>query len=107
MIAVVKTLGVELYKKLTGKFHVQKDETTYGVNRDAPLEIINNTDGTVRAFEGEDLERTLASIYSTMIVHYWKVGDVLIVDNLRWSHARLEGATPDRILRGVIYSYVS
>lgn len=81
---------VDVYKARTAKHWVREDPYTYGISRDFDPCIVL-PDGTERPFVGPDLRRTLEVIYDSMVPHAWAKGDVLVVDNIRWAHARLEG----------------
>merc|ERR1719428_2167515 len=81
---------VEAYRAHTGKYHVSPDPYQYGIDPDKDLLIVD-ADGVSRPFTGYDLYRILDCILRSMIVHSWSKGDVLIVDNVRMAHGRLEG----------------
>lgn len=95
--------SVERYRQLTGSGAIP-DPHSYGVHPTRGVLLVNNTDDERSPFEGELLRRVVASIYESMVVHRWARGEVLIVDNLRWAHARLEGAGAGRKINFVIYS---
>jgi len=93
----------DAYRRLTGNREVELDPHTYGVNPTRDMLLVNDTDGERQPFVGDMLRRTVASIYETMVVHHWRKGEVLLVDNLRWAHARLEGDGPRRSIHFVVY----
>mmetsp|Transcript_4525 Transcript_4525/g.9215 ORF Transcript_4525/g.9215 Transcript_4525/m.9215 type:complete len:348 (+) Transcript_4525:84-1127(+) len=93
---------VDVYRHRTGRYHVRPDPYQYEMHADADL-MLKEAGGAWRPFVGLDVYRMLDSVYSAMIAHTWSKGQALVVDNIRWAHARLDGAGPRRKLHFFYY----
>eukprot|EP00811_Abedinium_folium_P002921 NODE_12689_length_1209_cov_3.137708.p1 GENE.NODE_12689_length_1209_cov_3.137708~~NODE_12689_length_1209_cov_3.137708.p1 ORF type:complete len:311 (-),score=28.46 NODE_12689_length_1209_cov_3.137708:275-1207(-) len=85
---------VSVYRALTGK-QVVPDPYQYGISIEEDMLLVDSY-GEEKPFIGPALTTVIKCIYTAMITHHWEKGDVLVVDNVRWSHARLEGVGTQR-----------
>jgi len=81
----------DVYRSKTGRYNVTPEHYLYEMHPEKDLLLIGE-DGETVPFLGVDLYYLLDSIYDTMVEVTWKKGDVLLLDNVRWAHARLEGS---------------
>uniref|UniRef100_A0A7S4UDA3 TauD/TfdA-like domain-containing protein n=1 Tax=Alexandrium monilatum TaxID=311494 RepID=A0A7S4UDA3_9DINO len=86
---------VDVYRHRTGRFDARPDPYTYEMHPERDVVLVE-ANGTQSPFVGLDLYRMLTSVYSAMIAHSWTGGQALLVDNIRWAHARLDGSGPKR-----------
>lgn len=93
---------VDVYRSKTGRFNVKPEHYLHQVDPQKDLLLISE-DGERRPFIGVDLYYLLDSIYSAMMEVSWTQGDVLLLDNVRWAHARLEGQGAGRKVHFVTY----
>jgi len=98
------TACVDVYRSMTGKYHVDDDPTAYaqGCVYQKPWLTIDEK-GNKTPFIGLDLYTFLDCIYKTMIVKEWSKGDVVIVDNVKFAHGRLEGPPGGDDKRDVLF----
>lgn len=94
---------VDVYRERTGKYHVIEDPYTYGVREGDPL--IVDAKGRARPFIGSELYKTLDCIYDSLVIQNWSEGEALVVDNIRWSHARLDGVGAQRKVHFAWYAF--
>jgi len=81
---------VDVYRTKTGRYLVKPEFYLYEIHADKDL-LLMTEDGKVQPFLGLDLYNLLTSIYDAMVEVSWERGDVLLLDNVRFAHARLEG----------------
>jgi len=82
---------VDVYRSMTGKYHVKDDPTAYAGGEWRKPWLTVDEKGNKTPFIGLDLYEMLGCIFQSMIVKEWSKGDVVIVDNVKFAHGRLEG----------------
>eukprot|EP00413_Alexandrium_margalefii_P009650 CAMPEP_0204545666 /NCGR_PEP_ID=MMETSP0661-20131031/21439_1 /ASSEMBLY_ACC=CAM_ASM_000606 /TAXON_ID=109239 /ORGANISM="Alexandrium margalefi, Strain AMGDE01CS-322" /LENGTH=102 /DNA_ID=CAMNT_0051552463 /DNA_START=62 /DNA_END=367 /DNA_ORIENTATION=- len=95
---------VEAYRERTGRLRAREDPYSYGISKDSEPELVESS-GATRPFVGSDMRRLLRAVYDCMVPHAWARGDALVVDNVRWAHARLDGFGPARRVHFAWYGF--